>query len=85
MTISDFLSLCDDFCRRKGVSRTWLSKKLFSDTYRLQSLDAGGSDVGVRRLEQAVAALERMDRDAPNSVDSVPANDTTPLPREEAA
>lgn len=73
MTIIDFLSKCDDFCRRKGVSRTWLSKRLFSDTYRLQSLAAGDSDVGVRRLEQAANDLHRMDADTPNSVDSTSA------------
>ena len=83
MTISDFLSLCDDFCRRTGFSRTWLSKRLFSDTYRLQSLAAGTSDVGVRRMAQAASDLEQLNRDTPESVDSVPANDT--LPQSEAA
>lgn len=83
MTISDFLSLCDDFCRRKGVSRTWLSKRLFSDTYRLQNLAAGESDVGVRRMAQAVADLQSMDAATPDTVDSA-ANDDA-LPHSEAA
>lgn len=76
MTISDFLSICDDFCRRKGVSRTWLSKKLFSDTYRLQTLAAGDSDVGVRRMAQAVTDLRTLDASTPDTVDSA-ANDDT--------
>ncbi|WP_433956302.1 hypothetical protein [Brevundimonas bullata] len=77
MTIPDFLSLCDDFCRRKAVSRTWLSKRLFSDTYRLQNLAAGDSDVGVKRMEQAVADLQRMNLDTPDTVNSA-ANDREP-------
>lgn len=61
MTISDFISRCDLFCRATGVSRTWLSKRLFADTFRLQQLADGVSDVGVRRLERAVADLAALE------------------------
>lgn len=61
MTISEFISRCDLFCRQAGVSRTWLSKKLFADTFRIQQLADGASDVGVRRLERAVADLATLE------------------------
>lgn len=43
------------------MSRTWLSKKLFADTFRIQQLADGASDVGVRRLERAVADLATLE------------------------
>ncbi|WP_295194558.1 hypothetical protein [uncultured Brevundimonas sp.] len=57
MSISDFISRCDRYCAHAGVSRVWLSKRLFSDTFRIEQLATGKSDVGVRRLERAVADL----------------------------
>ncbi|HWW11290.1 MAG TPA: hypothetical protein VN018_02155 [Brevundimonas sp.] len=57
MTIAAFIIQCDDYCRDRGVSRVWLSKRLFSDTFKLDQLADGSADVGVRRLEKAAADL----------------------------
>ena len=66
MTIPDFIRRCDAYCADFGVSRVWLSKKLFSDTFRLDELEAGSSDVGVRRLARACADLDAL-TDKPGS------------------
>lgn len=61
MTIPEFISRCDAFCERHDVTRVWLSKRLFQDTYRLRDLAEGTADVGVKRLDRAcdeLAALE---------------------------
>lgn len=70
MTIPEFIARCDLYCANASVSRTWLSKRLFADTFRIQSLAEGKSDVGVNRLARAVTDLDAMD--------TVPANDTAP-------
>ncbi|SPU55898.1 Uncharacterised protein [Brevundimonas vesicularis] len=57
MSIAPFLAACDAFSAETGQSRRWLSKRLFSDTYRLERLEDGSIDVGVRRLERARADL----------------------------
>lgn len=61
MSITEFIASCDRYCRKSGASRTWLSKKLFADTYRIQSLADGKSDVGVNRLARAAADLAAID------------------------
>ena len=61
MSISDFITRCDRYCEAASVSQTWLSKKLFDDTYRLAELRAGGSDVGVKRLERALRDLAELE------------------------
>ncbi len=53
MSIPDFIAACDAHCATTGVSRVWLSKKLFQDTYRLDDLAAGKTDIGVKRLDRA--------------------------------
>jgi len=63
MTIPEFIARCDAFCGRHHLSRTWLSKRLFSDTFRLDTLEAGTSDVGVRRLAKASCDLIALDRE----------------------
>ena len=60
MTIADFITRCDLYCQDRGVSRVWLSKRLFSDTFKLDQLAAGSADVGVRRLEKADADLRAL-------------------------
>jgi hypothetical protein len=57
MSISDFITRCDRYCEAAGVSQTWLSKRLFADTYRLSHLRKGGTDIGVLRLERATHEL----------------------------
>lgn len=57
MSIPEFIVRCDRYCESAQVSRVWLSKRLFSDTFRLDQLAAGQSDVGVKRLERAMADL----------------------------
>lgn len=61
MSISEFISRCDRYCQTAGVSRVWLSKRLFSDTTRLDDLAGGQSDVGVRRMERATADLSALE------------------------
>jgi hypothetical protein len=63
MSIPDFISACDRYCEAAGVSRVWLSKRLFQDTYRLEQLAAGQTDVGVRRLERASEDLATLQRE----------------------
>lgn len=62
MTISDFIERCDRYCAAAEVSRVWLSKRLLSDTFRLRDLADGKVDIGVKRLERAVADLEELER-----------------------
>jgi hypothetical protein len=66
MGIADFITRCDQFCALRGASRSWLSKRLFHDTFRLDELATGESDVGVRRLERATADLARLESEAPH-------------------
>ena len=61
MTIPQFIARCDAYCAKAGVSRVWLSKRLFQNTYNLDRLAADEADIGVRRLErvgEAQAELE---------------------------
>lgn len=64
MTIPEFIRICDAYCDKAGVSRTWLSKRLLKDTTRLQQLADGEVDIGVKRLARAVADLEGLQREA---------------------
>lgn len=63
MTIPAFIARCDAFCLDRGVSRVWLSKRIFSDTRKLDQLADGSADVGVRRLEKADTDLTVLWRD----------------------
>ena len=63
MSIPDFIARCDTFCEARGVSRVWLSKRLFADTYRIEQLASGDTDVGVKRLERAVEDLADLERE----------------------
>lgn len=62
MNISDFIARCDRHCQSAGVSRTWLSKRLLKDTFRLQQLADGEVDIGVKRLDRAVTDLAELER-----------------------
>jgi hypothetical protein len=61
MTISDFIARCDRYCAAADVTRVWLSKRLFNDTYRLGQLADGESDIGVKRLTRAAQDLEALE------------------------
>jgi hypothetical protein len=63
MSITAFIERCDRYQEAAGVTRVWLSKRLFQDTYRLRDLAEGTSDVGVKRLEQASDQLAQMEAD----------------------
>lgn len=63
MSIPDFITRCDAYQVAANVSRVWLSKRLFNDTYRLDHLAAGESDIGVQRLERAVEDLAKLERE----------------------
>lgn len=57
MSISEFIERCDRYQEAADVTRVWLSKRLFQDTYRLQELAEGRTDIGVKRLERAAEDL----------------------------
>lgn len=63
MTISEFIARCDAYCKASGRKRVWLSKRLLSDTSRLQLLAEGKVDIGVKRLEQASADLVLLEQE----------------------
>lgn len=79
MIIADFISRCDLYCQDRGVSRVWLSKRLFSDTFKIDQLAAGSADVGVRRLEKADADLRALVSDLHGDVSG--SEDGTMAPR----
>ena len=60
MSISDFIARCDRYCADASVTRVWLSKRLFNDTYRLDRLAKGEGDIGVKRLGRAMADLDAL-------------------------
>jgi hypothetical protein len=62
MPISDFIARCDAFCEARGLSRVWLSKRLFNDTFKIENLDVGATDIGVRRLAKADADLTALEK-----------------------
>jgi hypothetical protein len=66
MTIAEFIQRCDAFCATHEVSRVWLSKRLLANTDRLEKLAVGKVDIGVKRLERAMADLRALEteRDA---------------------
>lgn len=61
MSIPEFIARCDRYCAAADRRRVWLSKRLFGDTTRLDDLAGGGSDVGVMRLERAMADLAALE------------------------
>lgn len=61
MNIPEFIQACDRYCKAASVTRVWLSKRLFRDTYRLGQLAGGNTDVGVKRLERAVSELAELE------------------------
>jgi hypothetical protein len=62
MDIADFIARCDRYCAAADVSRTWLSKRLLHDTYRLDLLGKGEVDIGVKRLARAADDLGGLER-----------------------
>lgn len=67
MDIRDFIIRCDTFCDQRDVSRTWLSKRLLHDTYRLDLLARDEVDIGVKRLDRAISDLTALELESPNS------------------
>lgn len=61
MTIAEFIARCDAYCEKASVTRVWLSKRLFSDTYRIGDLADGKTDVGVKRLTRASEDLSELE------------------------
>lgn len=67
-TIPALVARCDAYCEATGRSRVWLSKRLFSDTDRLEALATREStDVGVRVMERVDGALSELERAARNA------------------
>ena len=52
--VSSFLRLVEAYCTATGVAEATLSSRLFNDGKRIAQIRAG-SDVGVRRLDRAMA------------------------------
>lgn len=65
MTLSEFIARCDAYCEKAAVSRTWLSKRLFADTYWLENLAKGDAGISLKRFERAVDDLCRLERGEP--------------------
>ncbi len=63
MTIEAFLTRCDAYCARRGISRARLSTLLFNDGKKLDAL-ANGRDVGVRTLGGVEKTLTDMEATA---------------------
>jgi hypothetical protein len=64
VSISDFIERCDRYSDLHKVSRTWLSKKLFNDTYAIEHVATGQRDMGVKRLQRATADLAKLEAEA---------------------
>lgn len=62
MSIQIFIARCDRYCETANVSRTWLSKRLLKDTFRLDLLAKGEVDIGVKRMERALGDLRNLER-----------------------
>jgi hypothetical protein len=63
MSIDEFIARCDRYQEAAGVTRVWLSKRLFNDTYRLGQLANGETDVGIKRLDRALKDLEALEHE----------------------
>lgn len=61
MTIQEFIAECDAYCEAAGRTRVWLSKRLLSDTTKLDDLASGKVDIGVKRLERAYEDLRQLE------------------------
>lgn len=59
--VSQFVTRADAYCAQRGVSRTWLSKKLFADTYRIQNMADRRTDIGFDRLTKAFEDLTSLE------------------------
>ncbi len=68
MLIPAFLSRCDAYAQRRGISRARLSTLLFNDGKKLDLLEAG-RDLGVLTLERATESLITMERALPVEVE----------------
>jgi hypothetical protein len=69
MSIPEFIQRCNAFCEAAKVSQTWLSKRLFADTFRLRDLASGKTDIGVRRLDRAIGDLGVLERERAANAD----------------
>ncbi|MGH7018762.1 MAG: hypothetical protein ACREEY_02720 [Brevundimonas sp.] len=78
MPISDFIARCDAFCEARGLSRVWLSKRLFNDTFKIENLDVGATDIGVRRLAKADADLTALEKGVVHGGGSVKVRNMAP-------
>ena len=56
-SISDFLAVVDRFCEARGISEARASTIILNGGSRIASIRSGASDIGSRRLEEAVKHL----------------------------
>lgn len=59
--LQTFLDRCESFASERGWRRSTLSTRLFNDGGRLDQM-VNGSDIGVRRLERAIADLAALEK-----------------------
>ena len=64
MTLDDFIARCDALAKRLDITRSALSNRLLFDSRRLDAIAKDGKDIGVRRMETALADLARMEAEA---------------------
>jgi len=65
--IAAFISRCDAVAKRLRVSRATMSTRILFDGKRLDSIAAGKSDIGVRRLAKAERDLSAYEGTQPTS------------------
>jgi len=65
MTIPQFIARCDAYCQRANVSRVWLSKRLFANTYKLGLLADDTADIGVKHLARVLETLAGLEAALP--------------------
>ncbi|MDB5433535.1 MAG: hypothetical protein JWP35_4651 [Caulobacter sp.] len=68
MTLSSFLTRCDQYSARVGMSRARLSTILFGSGVTLDRLN-GGHSVTLRVLERAIGRLDARIAERPESED----------------
>jgi hypothetical protein len=59
--LTDFLARCDAYCERAGVSRAWLSKRLFGMADKLDDFADRKADTGAWGLTGRIAVLEKLE------------------------
>lgn len=65
--IDTFISRCDAYAARRGISRSRLSTLLFNDGKKLEAF-IGGRDIGIRKLAEYEDRLGELEKALPEAV-----------------